>query len=188
MTATATDQISSGERRELRAIVRRQFSLLRSEVTQRETELMAEAEALLAEKYRDDDRMIKELNNQIGEIAKDAQRQVDRLMQTHGLTYDVRWGDGKISHHTVQRRTDGSRMQLRRVMQAGIKSHTQRSWLVLTRQETDMLQTLALGSLKSRAAKTFLGSIPTVAALFPATLLQEIEAGFDAEHPKENED
>ena len=51
--------------------------------------------------------------------------------------------------------------------------------LNLDRQEADLLQSLALQTIETDAARQFLAAIPSLGDLVPAARLAEIEAAFD---------
>lgn len=176
-----SDLIPPGERRELRSVVRQQFRVLRTEVKQRETELLAEAESRLMERYRDDDKRVDDTNWKIREIARDAQRQIEDLLKEVGLQEDGgRWGAsaGRLTVTGVTRKSE-DRTQLHKAMVAGIKEQVSQACLGLDRQEADLLRSLAMESLQTEQARAFLNRIPTVAELVPSRRLREIEAAFD---------
>ena len=173
--------IPPSERRELRSVVRQQFKVLRTEVKQRELELVSEAELRLMERYRDEDKAIEDLNWRIKEIATDAQRQIDDLMHQHEDKADGgKWSRyaGRIQASGVSRKTE-DRAQLRRALEAGIKEQVKQATLALDRQEADLLKALAMDALESDAARDFLMRIPAAAELVPSARLREIESAFD---------
>lgn len=176
-----SDVMTPGERRELRSVVRQQFKVLRTEVKQRELELMAEAEGRLVDRYRDEDKRVEDLNWRISEIGREAQRQIEDLMKEHGEELDGgTWGrrSGRVEIYGVARKSE-DRSQLHKALIAGIKEQVAQATLSLDRQEADLLRALAMESLESDAARAFLGRIPSVAELVPAARLREIEAAFD---------
>ncbi len=171
------------ERRELRSVIRAQFKVLRTEVKQRENELMAEAEGRLVDKYRDEDKRIDDLNWRIKELADAAQREVEDLMKQHeDLSDGGRWHHfaGRISFNRVHRVSE-DRTQLHRALTAGVKAQVRDALLALDRQEADLLKAIAMEALESDEAKAFLQQIPTVADLVPSKRLREIESAFDRE-------
>ena len=173
--------IPPGERRELRAVVRSQFKVLRTEVKQREAELVADAERQLMERYRDDDKKQEDLNWRIGEIVKQANQDLSDLLRTYSDDQEGgRWSRiYALSAPRVTRKNE-DRPQLHAALTSGIKASVQNALLALDRQEADLLRQLALESLESAEAQAFLGRIPTVAELVPSRRLREIEAAFDA--------
>lgn len=175
--------IPPGERRELRSVVRQQFKVLRTEVQQREAELMADAARRLMERYRDEDKDVEDLNWRIKQIAEDAQRQIDDLMRGHEDKIDGgAWSrfSGRVSAQGVARKSE-DRQQLRRALEAGIKEQVKLAILALDRQEADLLKALAVDALETDAAREFLTHIPTVAELVPSARLREIESAFDGQ-------
>lgn len=175
--------IQPGERRELRAIVRQQFKVLRTEVKQRERELVSEAEMRLVERYRDQDKRVDDLNWRIHEATNKANREIADLLKEFGEEAEGgRFGrmGGGLFAPTVNRR-DEDRSQLHRALVSGIKAQVDQANLTLDRQEADLLRSLAMEVLESDAARAFLARIPTVSELVPAARLREIERQFDGQ-------
>jgi hypothetical protein len=172
--------IPPAERRELRAVVRSQFKVLRTEVKQRETELIAEAERQLMERYRDDDKRMDDLNWRIRQVVDQANNDIrDFLKELSDLEDGGRFSRVYgLSYPHVNRKSE-DRTQLHAALTSGIKAQVQSAVLSLDRQEADLLRQLALESLESAEAQAFLARIPTVAELVPSARLKEIEAAFD---------
>jgi hypothetical protein len=175
-----TDVMKPGERRELRTVVRQRIKVLRADVAQRRMELIAEAEHRLMERYRDQDKQVEDLNFRIAEIAEQASREITDLIlavrgETQGVSIrrPVRLGVPRLNTFTEDR------AQLHRAMVAGIETQVKTALLDLDRKEADLLQSLAMESLETDAARRFLAAIPTVADLVPAARLLEIEEAFD---------
>jgi hypothetical protein len=176
------DNITPGERRELRAVVRQQIKVLRAEVKQRKAELVAEAEQRLVEKYRDEDRKADELGQRLAELTREVNRQLADLLQEYEDLLDGRWRQSYGSTFRMPQvsRKDENRHQLHSAMLAGINAQVEQAQLQLDRQEADLLRELAMESLETAAARGFLERIPSVAELVPSRRLREIEAQFDA--------
>jgi len=181
VTGPERDEITPGERRELRAVVRQQMKVLRAEVKQRRFELVAEAEARLVAKYADEDKRADELGWRIREIKDKADRELgDLLREYEDLSPTGRWSshiDGFSSPYI--RRKNEDRTQLHRALVAGINAQVEQAQITLDRQEADLLRALAMNALETSAAREFLTRIPTVAELVPSRRLREIEAQFD---------
>lgn len=172
--------IPPSERRELRSVVRQQFKVLRTEVKQRETELVAEAERRLMERYRDEDKVVEDLNWRMQEIGREALRKIQDLVKEVGD--DLAGGEWVGVPHRLGlpsvRRKSEDREQLRKALIAGIKEQVSQAQLKLDRQEADLLRSLAMESLETPAARAFLDRIPTVGELVPSARLREIESAF----------
>jgi hypothetical protein len=177
-----TDHITPGERRELRAVVRQQMRVLRTEVEQRKYELIAEAERRLAEKYRDEDIAADELQHRLARLTENTNRQLLEVLREYETLIDGRWKQRMSGYATphIYRSNTGSRDQLRKALVAGIDVQVKQAKLGLDRQEADLLKDLAVDALETSAAREFLTRIPTVAELVPSQRLREIEAAFDA--------
>lgn len=171
--------LTPGERRELRTVVRQRMKVLRADVAQRRMELLAEAETRLVERYRAQDKLVEDLNWQLQEMAEKASREMtDAIIAARGdddgvsIRRPVKMQAPRLSSYTEDR------AQLHRALVAGIEAQVKTALLDLDRKEADLLQTLALSSVESDAAREFLANIPTVAELVPASRLREIESAF----------
>jgi hypothetical protein len=173
--------IPPAERRELRAVVRAQFKVLRAEMEQRKAELQAEAETQLVHRYRDEDKQMEDLNWRVSEIVKQASNDIEDAMKAAGLEQDGGYyrGYGRMAAPRFTRKNE-DRAQLHRALISGIGSQVKSAQLSLDRQEADLLKQLAMDGLESEAAQAFLTRIPSVGELVPGSRLREIEAAFDS--------
>jgi hypothetical protein len=171
-----TDEITPGERRELRSVVRGQFKVLRAEVKRREAELKAEIEAELLEKYREQDAAIAEAQREADKIRMDAEREVakiaERLREEHP---DLVAGSDRYSRLSLQA-VNHNRTQIHRALMASVPDKIGDAHLALDREEMRLLRQLSEGALESKEARSFLGEIPTVGELVPRARLLELEA------------
>ena len=177
-----SELIPPGERRELRAVVRQQIKVLRAEVKQRKSELVAEAEARLMERYRDEDKKANDLMWRICQLTDDVNRQLEDLMKEYEVGEDGgnwRRGYGSAFQPPTVYRVTEDRKQLHKALLAGIDVQVEQAQLNLDRQEADLLRSLAMEALETEQARAFLGRIPTVAELVPSKRLNEIERQFD---------
>jgi hypothetical protein len=174
-----TDNITPGERRELRSVVRGQFKVLRAQVKRREQELKAEIEAELLEKYREQDQAIHEAEREIARIRMEAERQAaevrDRLREAHP---DLTTSDYEP---LALRAINHNRTQIHRALMASVPDKIGDAHLALDTQEMNLLRQLSEGALDSEEARGFLGSIPTVGELVPRVVLREIEQQMDGQ-------
>jgi hypothetical protein len=176
--------MTPGERRELRTVVRQRMKVLRADVEQRRLELLAEAERRLVERYRQQDKDVDDLNFRIAEITEQASREItDLIIAARGDA------DGVSIRRPVKLQTprvnsySEDRAQLHRAMVAGVEAQVKKALLDLDRQEADLLQSLALQTIETEAARQFLAGIPSVGELVPTARLAEIEATFEDRHP-----
>jgi len=174
--------ITPGERRELRSVVRAQFKVLRAEVEQRRAELNAEAEHQLMVRYRDEDKQMDDLNWRVSQIVSQASNDIEDLLKQAGIEQNggVWRSYAPMSAPKFTRKSE-DRKQLHAALISGITAQVKQANLTLDRQEADLLRALAADAIESDAAKQFLGRIPTVGQLVPSARLREIEIAFDAE-------
>lgn len=170
--------ITKGERTELRSIVRQQFKVLRSEVTQRHAELLATLDDEIAEKFAKADDRWGFVLHEIGEAEREANRRInDALREYTGSMefskYERSWVRAQIPERseTQQRQLD------RRAAAMAVDARVRGALSRLERQEADILRSLALGALESDEARAFLGQIPSVGELVPAARLAELLGG-----------
>jgi hypothetical protein len=171
--------ITPGERRELRAVVRGQFKVLRAQVKRREAEMKAEIEAALLEKYREQDAAIAEAQREAAKIRADAERQVaeivERLQAAHPDLTDGSRAYGRLTVNAINK----NRTQIHRTLMASVPDKIGDANLALDEQEVALLRQLSEGALESEEARGFLGTIPTVGELVPRATLREIERQMD---------
>lgn len=175
-----SETMTPGERRELRTVVRQRMKVLRADVEQRRMELLADAERRLMERYRAQDKAVEDLNFAIAEVAEKASREItDLIIAARGDSDGVSIRrPARIQAPRISAVTE-DRVQLHRAMVAGVEAQVKSALLSLDRQEADLLQTLALQSIETDAAREFLGQIPSVGELVPAARLAEIEAAWE---------
>jgi hypothetical protein len=173
-------KMPAAERRELRTVVRTQFKVLRAEVEQRRAELAAEGAEKVRQKYAASDKQVDDLNWRIEQIVDQANKDVRdavKAVQGESEAGTWTWSGAMRAPHIAHRGED--RYALNGALAAGIDAQAKQALLTLERQEADLLRQLALDALDSDEARAFLGRIPTVAELVPASRLLEIEAAFD---------
>jgi len=169
--------ITKGERAELRSIVRQQFRVLKDEVAQRHAELDADIDLQVAEQWAERDARLSALRQAIEQITDEANTKLRALLAEHPDRDHLRvqrFAPAEVSRWEAD--------QVRHKMRAAAKSELQArvgaAMVKLGRQEADLLRQLAVGALETDEARSFLGSIPSVSELVPATRLIELEAAF----------
>lgn len=170
--------ITKAERVELKSVVRNQFRVLKEEVLQREAELVAGIDQEIADKWAERDELLSRINDKLREMADEVNRTLvtyikevdpERTLQVNGFSIPE-------ARHRVE--DQQQRFRLRAAAVSDLKARVGSANVKLGRQEADLLRTLAIGVLESDEARRFLGEIPSVAELVPASRLQEIEAGL----------
>lgn len=167
--------ITKSERAELRTLVRQQFRVLREEVVARQSELIAQSEREVTEKYAERDAAWEDVLHEVGEAEREANRRVNDALYRHGFVQRSSSERSWVSINLKDQPPDGGRMELRREAQARIRAKVSAALMELNRREADTLRDLAIGALESEEARAFLTSIPTVGDLVPAVRLAELE-------------
>lgn len=172
--------ITKTERAELRSVVRQQFRVLKDEVGQRQAELEADIEKEIADSWADRDHRLAELRQAAADIAEEANQKLRALLREHPDR--ERLNVERIAVPRIGRYEDDQlRYRMRAAAKADLQARVGHALVKLGRQEADLLRQLAVGSLESDEARSFLTAIPSVAELVPASRLQEIEAKLDAQ-------
>lgn len=165
--------MSAAERQALRQVVRQRMKVLRSDVTARKAELMAEMQESLARRFNPRDKMIDDANYAIREIVdqalKDARALVEKIEKDHGLELVL---NGQMGLQVSVKANDKRIMHTRLV--AEIEAQVASAHVQIDRQEADLIEKITIDGLESDAAKDFLAQIPTVGQLVPTDRLAAI--------------
>ena len=188
-----SNEMSAGERNELRRVIRARFKVLRAEVNRREQELVAEVEMAMSERYAAQDAAIGEARKALAAAQAEYQTEHNELQRREAelqsnlesaraaivallrekhpeLDVDATYGRVKV--------TDRNRVQRSKAASAAIPGRVADAQLDLDRREATLLERIAVDALESTAARDFIGSIPTVATLVPSARMLEL-AGLD---------
>lgn len=166
------------ERTELQRLVRQRFKLLREEVRGRQAEMTAEIDHAVVVKHQDRDEGRMEVQRTVSEIVDKTNADIAAAMTVAGYE-KVGAGQGWVATPRLTWGDDG-RHEQRRALVSDLEAKVKAAHLRLDREEVDLLQSLAIGALESDEAREFLGRIPTVAELVPASRMEALEATFRA--------
>lgn len=168
--------ITKAERQELRSVVRHQMKVLRSEIMQRQAELMTGVRSEIAEHFRGEDETWGKASHDVQEAVLEANRRVNDV-------YRELLGDSHVEAMYVRaempRKPTQQRTALYQQAESQLTAQVKGALLRIERQEADLLRTLSVGALESEEAHKFLAAIPTVSELVPAARLVELEAEFE---------
>lgn len=170
-----TDEMTPGERRELRSVVRQQFNVLRAEVKQREEEMKTDIARQVVEHYANSDAQLAEAQQEVYRIAQDAAREIRDVLERYPSVEMNRYSGLPVPHLGLR---NDHRVVITDHAEQQLKAQVQGAKLRLDREEADLLRELSIGALATDQAKKFLASIPSVAELVPATRIAELEAQF----------
>lgn len=176
---TGTGDITPGERRELRSVVRTQFEVLRGEVKQREQELKTDIARQVVEAYADADRQLAEAKVEVERVLREATREIREVLERFpALGVTDRFSMVIGPRLTI--RDDHRSAQVSHA-EADLKERVAAARLKLDRQEADLLRELSIGALGTEQARQFLNQIPSVSSLVPAARIAELEQQFGDE-------
>ncbi len=170
--------MSKGERDELRRLVRQRTKVLREEVKARTAELAADVEQKLMARFYDRDQKRLQAEREIQAIVDEAN---DKVAEALGKVDSQLTGVGRSMippGRIFWDQTD--RFALRAAAMKDIEARAQAAILSLSRQEVDLLESLARGALESDEAMAFLAGLPSVGELVPAARMDELEAALEA--------
>lgn len=169
-------EMTPGDRRELRSIVKKQFTVLHKEVKRRSEEMKSEVETGLLERYRAQDEAVVAAKAEVEELQRDMERQLSdirrRLTDAHPeLSVEVGIGYGRLALTAK----DDSRAQLHRAALAAIPTKIIDAETRLDQDELGLLRELTVGALTTEEAHEFMARIPTVGVLVPTARLPELD-------------
>ena len=172
--------ITKTERAELRSLINQRFKVLEADVEQRHKELLAEMEVKIGESFDDDIRQWADVGHLIHEAVMEANRVAnDAFRNLVGETWQELNLIRSASVEEIRRAAGGQTLQdkaqARREQSTKIEALVKAAMLELARQKVDLLSELATGALESDEARAFLGRIPTVGQLIPASRMPELE-------------
>lgn len=170
-----TRDLTPGDRRELRSLVKKQFAVLRNDVKRRKDELVAEIESELLRRYRDQDERVQQAQQAATEAKRAYQDSLGRIadgLRVTDPTLKVDIGyDGRLMT------SDSQRYQLHKALLASVPQQIADASTKLDQQELELLRALTIGALDSDQAQDFLAQIPTVGELVPKARLFELDSG-----------
>lgn len=177
---TETNEITPGERRELRSVVKQQFTVLRAEIKQREEELKTDIARQVVEHYSDSDYQLGQATSAVHRIMQDAFKEIGEVLEQYPAV-DGGGRSGVQYYVPHMRLKDDHRLMVTNHAEQELKARVSAARLQLDRQEADLLRELSIGALGTEQARRFLASIPSVSELVPAARIAELESQFGPE-------
>jgi hypothetical protein len=171
--------MTKGERAELRAAVRLQFKVLRTEVAQRRAEILADLATEIDAEYTAHKKIEEDVQFQVNQAVLECNRKINDILYEHEL--QARGDSEAVFVRLMQPVTFAGPDRQRKTIVADAKLNVQvrEALTALDRQEADMLRKLTLDALEGDEARAFFESIPTVSALVPVTRLIELERAME---------
>lgn len=175
MAPTSSARMNAVERQALRQVVRQRMKVLRSDVTARKAELIAEAQDRATAAFAERDKALAQLNQQVADLIETATIQIRALKNAAEIQLGV--DQLAITGYPAAPRIgvarDDKRAMLLRLY-AEIDAQVSAALVQIDRQEADLIEEITVDGLETDAAKDFLTRIPTIGQLVPASRIPEL--------------
>lgn len=181
-----SDQITPGERRELKSLIKNQFRVVALELKDRKAKLNDEVDERLRERYRDFDAAKADFTDQAKKIQQKAEAELAELKKTHRINeFDGAWQRSYHDEVTVRPTSyvAEKRSEMATFIRNKIESDVRSFEASAGRREVDLLKQLSLDALESAEARDFAHQIPTIDDILPSSRVLELEAAFEESHP-----
>lgn len=174
---TELEPMSKAERLELTKIVRQRARLAKDDVSARESQIIADAEAALARKFREDDDAWAEIMAEARGYMSEVKAKLDAKCAEMGIPVEFRPNADLYWFGRGENADPRRRAELRAVVRTQAAASAKRAKLEIDRQSVTLQETLMAGGLASTAAQDFLSSLPTPEQLMPEIQIQALESG-----------
>ena len=173
---SSRERMTSRERQELMALVRRREKLAKAQADVRAAELMADFEHQMASVYSwSDDAVWAEAVRAAKEAVAEADAKVAERCRELGIPEQYRGGVEMYWSRRGQNAFAGRQTELRRVARTRIDALTKTAKHRIEKGSVAAQEHLAAGELASEEAQTILAAIPTAEELMPTLNVSEIE-------------
>lgn len=156
-------EITLNERRELRAVIRKETKVRRAQVGVRKQQLLAGVEGQLARRYREEDLMLQAFRAEVRAMKVQVDRRYAKLMTKYDALFQSgNWRGSRDGWSPPYlSRTDEDKAQVRRALISSVEAWAQKALLALDTEEAALLRELTVDALDSQAAFAFLERVLT---------------------------
>lgn len=168
-------QISSTERRQLIALIKLHFSVLRKEVDAEEKRLMAEVDTRVAQHVHEVSKQAEQIRKNIKKIVAAANIALQAQIEAFPDLFEGPQAKWHLPHpiyapYVSRKQTDDAEM--RRAMMAQIRARTEGARLKIQRDQVERLRELHVDALVSDTAQEIAKALPSLRDLIPADTLE----------------
>lgn len=159
--------MTRAERLELTKIVRARAKIAKDDIGARQAQILADAEAALAKRFREDDDAFREIMSETRRYMAEVSEKINAKCAELGVPVEFR---PSVSTYWFSRGDNADpkrRAELRKMVQTQAEASARAARLEIDRQSVALQEQLMAGSLESDAAREFLASLPTPEALMP---------------------
>lgn len=167
-------EMTRAERLELTKIVRQRARLAKDDVNARQAQILADAEAALARRFKEDDQAWAEITAEARDHLREVQAKIEAKCAEMGVPVNFRPTAGMYWMSRGENADPKRRAELRKVVQSQAEASAKSARLEIDRQSVALQEQLMAGALESTAARDFLAALPTPEALMPALAIDAL--------------
>jgi hypothetical protein len=176
MSDNGNGRMTKWEAAELAKVIRKRCKVAMRAAEARSAELRADFEAKLSAIFKpDDDPVWKQLRDDAARAVAEADARIAERCRELGIPEDFRPGFSASWYGRGVNALRQRRDELRKLAYSCIASLEKKAKAEIERRAVEAQERLVAGGLESSAAREFLESIPTPAALMPALEVREVE-------------
>jgi len=166
--------MTRAERMELTKIVRQRAKVAKDDVTAREAQVLADAEAALSARFKEQDEAWRDITSEVRRYMAEVQEKIDARCAELGIPVNFRPGYATGWVSRGENADPIRRAELRKAVQAQAAASGRKARLEIDRQAVNIQEQIMSGALVSAGAREFLASLPTPEQLMPALELPAI--------------
>jgi hypothetical protein len=163
------------ERLELTKIVRQRAKLAKDDVAAREAQILADAEAALSARFREDDNAFRDLMVEARQYVADLKEKLNARCAEMGISAEFRPGAELYWFARGENGSSERRSELRMAVRTQAAASGKKAKLEIDRQSVGIQEQLMAGGFESVEAAQFLAALPSAEDLMPAIELPAIE-------------
>jgi hypothetical protein len=169
--------MTRAERLELTKIVRQRAKLAKDEIAARQAQILADAEAALAARFKEEDAAWADITAHVRQYMAEIQEKINARCEEKGIPVNFRPGYAMAWLMRGENADPHRRAELRKVVQTQAEASAKAAKLEIDRQSVGIQEQLMAGGFETAEAREFLSSLPSATELMPALELPAIEGG-----------
>jgi hypothetical protein len=163
------------ERLELTKIVRQRAKLAKDDVAAREAQILADAEAALSARFKEDDDAFRDLMVEARAYMAELKAKLDARCAELGIPAEFRPSAELYWFRRGENASKERRSELRMAVRTQAAASGKKAKLEIDRQSVGLQEQLMAGGFESVEATQFLAALPSAEDLMPALQLPAIE-------------
>lgn len=163
-----TDTMSRTERLELVKIIRARARIAKDDITAREAEIRADAEAALSRQFDAEDEAWRDVVAEGKRAVADANQRIAQVCDAKGIPAEFR---PSLNTYWLDRGANGwasRRAELRKLVATRAAASAKSAKVEIDRQAVSLSERIMVGGFESAESVEMLASLPTPAQLMPA--------------------